>query len=276
MLSVKIVAALISIFNFVSSLIINKCVSDRQVALTFEDGPSIKTTRKLLDLLDSLDTKATFHVVTKHSNYDQVPKLMSEIISRGHVLGYRLEAEWTLQDVTKQGIQGAVDYRLEMIKKACGKKPKFVRTSYNATELVKNALIDSNLILTVPNFESYDYKEGFSVEYMLDRFDSLSLGSVITVQREFADKLFETTKDFVYHLRSKNYKIVTLQECTGIEEIYSNEKAIPRVVTKNIDSNNYDVSIDSSPIATSGSAITNNREALPILLVFLFLTILFL
>jgi peptidoglycan/xylan/chitin deacetylase (PgdA/CDA1 family) len=276
MLSVKIVAALISIFNFVSSLIINKCVSDRQVALTFEDGPSIKTTRKLLDLLDSLDTKATFHVVTKHSNYDQVPKLMSEIISRGHVLGYRLEAEWTMQDVTKQGIQGAVDYRLEMIKKACGKKPKFVRTSYNATELVKNALIDSNLILTVPNFESYDYKEGFSVEYMLDRFDSLSLGSVITVQREFADKLFETTKDFVYHLRSKNYKIVTLQECTGIEEIYSNEKAIPRVVTKNIDSNNYDVSIDSSPIATSGSAITNNREALPILLVFLFLTILFL
>lgn len=276
MLSVKIVAALISIFNFASSLIINKCVSDRQVALTFEDGPSIKTTRKLLDLLDSLDTKATFHVVTKHSNYDQVPKLMSEIISRGHVLGYRLEAEWTMQDVTKQGIQGAVDYRLEMIKKACGKKPKFVRTSYNATELVKNALIDSNLILTVPNFESYDYKEGFSVEYMLDRFDSLSLGSVITVQREFADKLFETTKDFVYHLRSKNYKIVTLQECTGIEEIYSNEKAIPRVVTKNIDSNNYDVSIDSSPIATSGSAITNNREALPILLVFLFLTILFL
>jgi peptidoglycan/xylan/chitin deacetylase (PgdA/CDA1 family) len=276
MLSVKIVAALISIFNFASSLIINKCVSDRQVALTFEDGPSIKTTRKLLDLLDSLDTKATFHVVTKHSNYDQVPKLMSEIISRGHVLGYRLEAEWTLQDVTKQGIQGAVDYRLEMIKKACGKKPKFVRTSYNATELVKNALIDSNLILTVPNFESYDYKEGFSVESMLDRFDSLSLGSVITVQREFADKLFETTKDFVYHLRSKNYKIVTLQECTGIEEIYSNEKAIPRVVTKNIDSNNYDVSIDSSPIATSGSAITNNREALPILLVFLFLTLLFL
>jgi peptidoglycan/xylan/chitin deacetylase (PgdA/CDA1 family) len=276
MLSVKIVAALIAIFNFVNSLIINKCVSDRQVALTFEDGPSIKTTRKLLDLLDSLDTKATFHVVTKHSNYDQVPKLMSEIISRGHVLGYRLEAEWTLQDVTKEGIQGAVDYRLEMIKKACGKKPKFVRTSYNATELVKNALIDSNLILTVPNFESYDYKEGFSVEYMLDRFDSLSLGSVISVQREFADKLFETTKAFVDHLRSKNYKIVTLQECTGIEEIYSNEKAIPRVVTKNIDSNNYDVGIDSSSTAISGSAITKNREALPILLVFLFLTMLFL
>ena len=269
MVSIKIVAAIIAAFNFVNSLIINKCVSEKEVALTFEDGPSIKTTKKLLDLLDSLNVKATFHVVTKHSNYDQVPKLISEIIDRGHVLGYRLEAEWTMQDVTKEGIQGAVDYRLEMIKKACGKKPKFVRTSYNSTELVKNALLDSNLILTVPNFESYDYKDGFSVEYMLNRFDSLSLGSVITVQREFADNLFETTKVFVDHLRSKNYKIVTLQECTGIEEIYSNEKGIPRVVASNKDSNIYDLNTDTNSKTSSGSALAKKPKILQNVLIFL-------
>ena len=269
MVSIKILAAIIAVFNFVNSLIINKCVSEKEVALTFEDGPSIKTTKKLLDLLDSLNVKATFHIVTKHSNYDQVTKLMSEIIYRGHVLGYRLEAEWTMQDVTKEGIQGAVDYRLEMIKKACGKKPKFVRTSYNSTELVKNALLDSNLILTVPNFESYDYKDGFSVEYMLNRFDSLSLGSVITVQREFADNLFETTKVFVDHLRSKNYKIVTLQECTGIEEIYSNEKAIPRVVANNKDSNIYDANTDTNSKTSSGNALAKKPKILQNVLIFL-------
>lgn len=276
MVSIKIIAAIIAAFNLVNSLIINKCVSDKQVALTFEDGPSIKTTKKLLDLLDNLDVKATFHVVTKHSNYEQVPKLMNEIVARGHVLGYRLEAEWSLQDATKEGIQGAVDYRLEMIKKACGKKPKFVRTSYNATELVKNALLDSNLILTVPNFESNDYKEGFDVESMLNRFDSLSLGSVITVQREFADKLFETTNAFVDHLRSKNYKIVTLQECTGIEEIYFDEKAIPRVPSKNIDSNSLIESIDISSTAISGGDITNSPQLLQIILVLLSICMLFL
>lgn len=276
MVSIKIIAAIIAAFNLVNSLIINKCVSDKQVALTFEDGPSIKTTKKLLDLLDNLDVKATFHVVTKHSNYEQVPKLMNEIVARGHVLGYRLEAEWSLQDATKEGIQGAVDYRLEMIKKACGKKPKFVRTSYNATELVKNALLDSNLILTVPNFESNDYKEGFDVESMLNRFDSLSLGSVITVQREFADKLFETTNAFVDHLRSKNYKIVTLQECTGIEEIYFDEKAIPRVPSKNIDSNSLIESIDTSSTAISGGDITNSPQLLQIILVLLSICMLFL
>lgn len=264
----RILAIAALIFGLAESLIINKCVRDREVALTFEDGPSIKTTSKLLDLLDSLNVKATFHIVTKHFNYDQVKKLIPEIISRGHVLGYRLEAEWTMQDVTKEGIQGAVDYRLEMIKNACGKKPKFVRTSYNATELVKDALLASNLIVTVPNFESYDYKQDFNIDTMLSRFDSLNLGSIITVQREFADKLIETTNAFVNHIKSKGYKIVTLQECTGIEEIYSNEKPIPRAAAisedPSITGSNFNMSTTSS-----GSVNINRPNLLQTALVFL-------
>lgn len=223
------------ILGAANSLIINKCVKDKEVALTFEDGPSIKTTKILLDLLDSLEIKSTFHVVTKHFNFGEVKSLMTEIINRGHVLGYRLEAEWAMQDVSTEGIQGAVDYRLEMIRKATGKKPKFVRTSYNATDLVKNALLASALILTIPNFETYDYKKEFNTQDMIKRFDSLSLRSAITVQREFADGLFDTIKIFVEHLRSNGYKIVTLQDCTGIDEIYFEDKPISPLVTHKVD-----------------------------------------
>lgn len=238
MMTLKVFPLIISALAIANALIINKCIRDKDVALTFEDGPSIKTTKQLLDLLDSLDVKATFHVVTKHFDYSQVKSLMADIIDRGHVLGYRLEAEWTMQDVSSEGIQGAVDYRLEMIKKACGKKPKFVRTSYNATDVVKNSLIASGLIVTVPNFESYDYKNDFNVKSMLNRFDSLSLGSVITVQREFSDNLFETTKTFVEHLRSKGYNIVTLQQCTGIDQIYFDSKEISPFKTYDIPDEN--------------------------------------
>ena len=231
MFNIKNLLFLATVSLVAHSLIINKCIKDKDVALTFEDGPSIKTTKVLLDLLDSLEAKSTFHVVTKYFNYAEVRNLMVEIMARGHVLGYRLEAEWTMQDVSTEGIQGAVDYRLEMIKKATGKKPKFVRTSYNATDLVKNSLLASGLIVTIPNFETYDYKKEFNTQEMMARFDSLSLGSAVTVQREFADNLFDTTKLFVDHLRSKGYKIVTLQECTGIDEIYFEDKAIPPFVT---------------------------------------------
>ena len=247
-----------AIFVAGNALIINKCINDKEVAITFEDGPSIKTTKSLLDLLDSLEVKSTFHVVTKHLNYSEVIKLMTEIMNRGHVLGYRLEAEWTMQDVSTEGIQGAVDYRLDMIRKATGKKPKFVRTSYNATDLVKNALLASGLIVTIPNFETYDYQKGFNTQEMINRFDSFSPRSAITVQREFADGLFETTKLFIEHLRSKGYKIVTLQGCTGIEEIYFEDKSIPPLVTHDL-SNEFKTQISMESTHAS-SASTKNPQ----------------
>lgn len=251
----KLLFCLSIILGVINSLIIKECIKDKEVALTFEDGPSIKTTKNLLDLLDSLEIKSTFHVVTKHINFGEVKSLMNEIIERGHVLGYRLEAEWTMQGVSIEGIQGAVEYRLEMIKKAIGKKPKFVRTSHNATDLVKNALLASALIVTIPNFETYDYKKEFNTQDMIKRFDSVNLKSAITVQREFADNLFDTTKTFVEHLRSNGYKIVTLQDCTGIDEIYFEDKAISPLVTHEINNEiKTKISMDST---SASSALTN-------------------
>ncbi len=229
-----------------SALIINQCVNNMDVALTFDDGPSIKTTRQLMDYLEAENIKGTFHVVTKHLNFREVQVILSEIVTRGHVLGYRLEAEWTMQDVTNEGIQGAVDYRLDKIKAITGKKPKLVRTSYDATDLVKNALVASGLIVTVPNFETYDYRSDFNYDAMIQRFQASKLPSVISVQREFAGNLFDTTKKFIKFLRDNGYNIVTLQECLQIDNIYYESAAIQPLRT-------FDVN-DFSAVASGNSS----------------------
>jgi peptidoglycan/xylan/chitin deacetylase (PgdA/CDA1 family) len=214
-----------------SALIITQCVNNKDVALTFDDGPSIGTTRRLMDYLESENIRATFHVVTKHINYVEVQEIMKDIISRGHVLGYRLEAEWTMQNVTNEGMQGAVDYHLDKIRAVTGKKPKLVRTSYNATDLVKNALVASGLIVTMPNFETYDYRSEFNYDTMIQRFQSAKLSSVISVQREFAINLFDTTKQFIQFLRENGYNIVTLQKCLQIDNIYAEDFVIQSLRT---------------------------------------------
>lgn len=275
MLLLKNIIIIITIIvsSSINGLIITKCINDKDVALTFEDGPSIQSTKRLLDVLDSLNVKSTFHVVTKHFNYPEVQSLITEIISRNHVLGYRLEAEWTMEGVSAEGVQGAVDYRLEKIKNICGKKPKFIRTSYNASEVVKNSLIASGLIVTVPNFETFDYKSDFDIFKMMSRFDSLSLKSAISVQREFSDNLIETTKLFIDHLRLNGYKIVTLQECTGIQEIYSNEKTIPpfKIQTQNeIPENNI------SPKIASSSSRSADITSLTFIIIGTLITMIFL
>lgn len=75
------------------------------VALTFDDGPSPRTTPHTLDLLDELGMRATFFVLGTLA--DAHPDLVSEIVARGHGVGchgYRHERHllrtpgWIRQD----------------------------------------------------------------------------------------------------------------------------------------------------------------------------------
>ena len=55
-----------------------------KVYLTFDDGPSTNT-KKILDILDEYDVKATFFVVGKES--DWAKEALVDIVERGHTLG---------------------------------------------------------------------------------------------------------------------------------------------------------------------------------------------
>ncbi|MFO0586577.1 MAG: polysaccharide deacetylase family protein [Polyangiaceae bacterium] len=56
----------------------------RGVALTFDDGPSPKSTPQILDLLDEAKAKATFFVIGRKA--ENHPDLVREILRRGHAV----------------------------------------------------------------------------------------------------------------------------------------------------------------------------------------------
>jgi peptidoglycan/xylan/chitin deacetylase (PgdA/CDA1 family) len=57
----------------------------RGVALTFDDGPHPVHTRKVLDLLDTRNAKATFFVIAHKA--ERYPEVVREIVARGHTIG---------------------------------------------------------------------------------------------------------------------------------------------------------------------------------------------
>lgn len=57
----------------------------RQVFLTFDDGPVPEVTPQVLDLLDTLEVKATFFMVG--DNAQRHPQLVEEVRRRGHNVG---------------------------------------------------------------------------------------------------------------------------------------------------------------------------------------------
>lgn len=57
----------------------------KAVYLTFDDGPIPEVTPWVLDLLDSHGAKATFFMVGQ--NAERHPRLVDEVLSRGHAIG---------------------------------------------------------------------------------------------------------------------------------------------------------------------------------------------
>ncbi len=60
-------------------------ISARLVALTFDDGPSIRYTPQILDILAKDSIKATFFVIGK--NVQKRPEILKRIVSQGHQIG---------------------------------------------------------------------------------------------------------------------------------------------------------------------------------------------
>lgn len=57
----------------------------KDVAMTFDDGPNPYFTKKILDILDSFNVKATFFVIGKRCL--EYPEILKEIRQRGHLIG---------------------------------------------------------------------------------------------------------------------------------------------------------------------------------------------
>jgi peptidoglycan-N-acetylglucosamine deacetylase len=56
-----------------------------RISLTFDDGPHVEYTPRLLDYLAALGCRATFFVIGKHA--EQFPQIIQRIVGEGHELG---------------------------------------------------------------------------------------------------------------------------------------------------------------------------------------------
>ena len=75
---------------------------NRYVALTFDDGPSGKYTRALLDGLYDRGAKATFLLCGyRIVNY---PEITQRIFDEGHEIGYHGFSHNPMQDMSRRGI----------------------------------------------------------------------------------------------------------------------------------------------------------------------------
>ena len=141
------------------SLITVKPSENKIVYLTFDDGPS-ENTKKILDILDKYDAKATFFVTGNGKKYNQYIKLALE---KGHTIGLHTyshnykkvysSVDNYFNDLNKLG---------EMVKKEIGFVPKYIRFPGGSSNTIsrkycKGIMTNLTTIVQQKGYQYYDW-----------------------------------------------------------------------------------------------------------------------
>ncbi|WP_018757114.1 polysaccharide deacetylase family protein [Paenibacillus terrigena] len=107
--------------------------SQREICLTFDDGPDPYYTAELLDLLKKYDAKATFFVVG--SNAEKNPEIVKRIHDEGHLIGihnYVHKTNWLMRPGT---VRKQIKKTSDIIYQITGSKSVYYRPPWGIVNL---------------------------------------------------------------------------------------------------------------------------------------------
>lgn len=192
---------------------------DKEVVLTFDDGPWQGNTPAVLKALADQCTKALFFSIGKHAGY--YPNILKQIVAGGHTLGTHT---WSHKDLSKMSTQDAtaeIEKGIAAVSIALGNKPvaPFFRfpALRHPPELVKY-LGERNVAMFSTDMDSFDFKmrkPDQVVKSVMTRLEKSGKG--IILMHDFQHATAEAAPELLAKLKAGGYKVVQITGKTPIE-----------------------------------------------------------
>jgi peptidoglycan-N-acetylglucosamine deacetylase len=181
----------------------------KDVAITFDDGPIVGKTEKILDILKSFQAPAAFFCIGNRVNEHQA--IVSRIHQDGHLIGNHSYWHGKMFDIqTPQAISKELDNTDEIIRRVVNVKPNFFRPPYGVTNPMVAAAIRQGHYKTI----------GWSTRSMdtvtkdpgklFKRVTASLKGGDIILFHDFCDSSIEILPALIEHIRENGFKIVRL------------------------------------------------------------------
>ena len=135
--------------RFPSGLTIQGGTKRRAILFTFDDGPSRRTTPRLLDMLDDLGIKAVFFVKSESFGSGnpwerEHAAIVREIVRRGHTVGNHTETHRQLPLLRNAEIEAELAVSERKIERALGSKLRLIRPPGGALSQRVEQLLGEN------------------------------------------------------------------------------------------------------------------------------------
>lgn len=182
----------------------------KEVALTFDDGPHPLWTPRLLDLLKSLNVRATFFLVGKM--VDRYPALAMREVAEGHEIANHTYNHPNLTKISPLQVQDELRKGAEAIKRAVGYAPVFFRPpggQYNASTLAIAREMKLTPVLWTVNSKDFMHPNPELVE---QRLLAAPASGGILLCHDGIEETMRVLPDLVSRLRARGYSFVTVSE----------------------------------------------------------------
>lgn len=205
-------------------------LTDKEVVLTFDDGPWPVNTPAVLKALADECTKGLFFSVGKHATYH--PEILRQVLAQGHTVGTHTWSHVNLngKKMTEQMAKDEVEKGISAVKWALGTNPS---PFFRFPQLQHNPAIVSyfgtrNVAMFSTDIDSFDFRKGATpekiIETVMTRLDKLGKG--IILMHDFQKHTGEAMPALLARLKAGGYKVVQITAKTTLQSLPEYDEAL--------------------------------------------------
>lgn len=187
----------------------------KYVALTFDDGPSGRFTRRLLDGLRQRDVQVTFLLCGYRMK--EYPAMAAQILADGHEIGLHGYSHDNMSRMTRSDIDKEIRDTLSLLPE--GYRPAFLRPPGGiSSEAVSQAAKAADLALLNWSVDPRDWCNHDAAAVEATVVDSVQDGDVILLH-DMCDCSVDAALAIVDRLRQQGFRFVTVSELAKIKGV---------------------------------------------------------
>ena len=213
---VALMRKFLSIFLSLSLLILPaEAKETKYVALTFDDGPSGKYTRKLLDGLYDRGVQATFLLCGYRMK--DYPDLTQRIVDEGHEIGYHGFSHKNMKQMSRRDIAKELEDSQALLPE--GVTPVFLRPPGGCcSDAVRQVAEVQNLAILSWSVDPRDWATHDTAAVERAVLENVKDGDIVLLH-DMSDSSVKAALDIVDVLLQKDYEIVTVSRLVRLRGV---------------------------------------------------------
>ena len=182
-------------------------IVDKEVAITFDDGPNPDYTALLLEGLKERGVSATFFLLGKEA--EKYPELVWQMYEEGHLIGTHAYDHVNLCNLSDKEAIGQVEKTNTIIEEITGERPQFIRPPYGCWK--ENLDCETTMLKVLWDVDPLDWNTDYAATIVKRVLNNVEDGDIILLH-DASQSSVDAALMIIDELQKQGYCFVTVDE----------------------------------------------------------------